>query len=137
VLDLSGQGGEPVAVSVGPEIEVMDMPLFSPDGRTIYFSAADPAGVAPGASLLERLFGVTVAQAHNVPSDWWRVPLEGGAAERLTEIGGIGLYGDFSPDGSRMAFISNTGVHVMNPDGSGLDTLIAADGFFGTIDWVP
>jgi hypothetical protein len=137
VLDLAAEAAEPALVPLGPEIEVLDMPLFSPDGEMLYFSAPSPEGVPAGPSILDRLAGVSTASAHDVPSDWFRVTLQGGPAERLTRIGGTGLYGVFSPDGTRMAFITNRGVQAMNPDGSDLSTLVEGDGFFGTIDWVP
>ena len=113
------------------------MPVFSPDGSMLYFSAPVPGEVSGGVSFFDRLLGIQVAMAHNVPSDWWRVPRAGGAVEQLTQLGETGLYGDFSPDGRHMAFVSSSGIYVMNPDGSDLEILVAGEGFFGSLDWVP
>jgi hypothetical protein len=45
------------------------------------------------------------------------------------------MYGDFSPDGNHIGFITSTAVLVMNPDGTGIFRLkdITAT---GTINWV-
>jgi hypothetical protein len=54
----------------------------------------------------------------------------------LTNIFEMGMYGDFGPDGEVIAFITSSGVQVMNPDGTGVFRLknIAAT---GTLNWVP
>ncbi|HEX6383649.1 MAG TPA: hypothetical protein VF177_03165 [Anaerolineae bacterium] len=113
----------------------VDAPLFSPDGQWLYFSAVTEDPVAR-LSWFDRLLGVQPAAAHDVPSDWWRLRLNGGTPERLTTLDEIGLFGDFSPDGRAMAFASVTGLYVMNPDGSQLAQLLstAAD---DTLAWVP
>lgn len=114
----------------------VDAPLFSPDGETIYFSVA-AVEVQPVRSLWDFLMGVKIAEAHNVPSDWWRMPVDGSEApQQLTNIFEIGMYGDFGPDGEYVAFITSTGVFVMQSDGTGVFRLrnIAAT---GTVNWVP
>ncbi|MDX1435695.1 MAG: hypothetical protein R3335_02715 [Anaerolineales bacterium] len=138
VLNLAEEGAAPVSVPVGPEVEVLDVPMFSPDGEMIYFSAPASPAEEPqsGLSMAADWLGFSAARAHDVPSDWWRVPVGGGPAARLTTVGDTGMYGEFSPDGRHLAYISNRGVFVMEPDGSNLLPLIEAEGFFGTIDWV-
>jgi Tol biopolymer transport system component len=112
----------------------VDAHFFSPDGRMIYFSAIN--GETPQSlSWLERLLGVQVAAAHDVPSDWWRVSLEGGEPERLTELGHTNLIADFSPDGEFIAFMGSGGVYVMRPDGSELTRLMDA-GPYGALVWI-
>ncbi len=62
--------------------------LFSHDGETIFFSAFKDEVVVNDASLWRDILGVSVAQAHPghvVPSEWWRVPVDGGAVERLSQ----------------------------------------------------
>jgi Tol biopolymer transport system component len=71
-----------------------------------------------------------------VPSDWWRADLESGSVEQVTEIFDQGMFGDFSPSGDRVAFISASGLWVMNPDGSGLTQIISSGTFYGNIEWV-
>jgi Tol biopolymer transport system component len=114
----------------------VDAPFFSPDSKTLYFSAIDVVSSA-GPTWLERLLGVQVASAHSVPSDWWRIPVTGGQAERITHIADTGLIGAFAPDGKRIAFICSSGVFIMDPDGGGLTTLLANTDAFGSTAWVP
>jgi Tol biopolymer transport system component len=113
----------------------VDAPVFSADGQTLLFSAVGDVQ-PPAASWLDQLLGVQIAEAHTVPSDWWRVSIAGGQPERLTRINDTGLYGDFSPDGQHVAFVSVTGVYVMKPDGSNLVQLVK-DAVGGTVSWTP
>jgi Tol biopolymer transport system component len=113
----------------------VDAHLFTLDGSQLIFSMVNPQ-LPPASSWLERLFGVEVASAHSVPSDWYRVPTGGGLPERLTGLGDLYLNGDLSPDGSQMAFISASGLYVMNIDGSDL-TMLSSEVFVGTVSWVP
>ncbi len=114
----------------------IDAPLFSPDSQTIYFSVA-AVEVQSVRSFWDILMGVKVVEAHNVPSDWWRMPVDGSSPpEQLTNIFEMGMYGDFGPDGNFIAFMTSTGVFVMSPDGTGVNRLknIAAT---GTLNWIP
>ncbi len=114
----------------------VDAPLFTPDGESIYFSAVAPE-VQPVFSFWDWIMGVKVASAHNVPSDWWLMPVDASSPPvQITNIFEIGMYGDFGPNGDYMAFITSSGVQVMNPDGTGVFRLkdIAAT---GTLNWVP
>jgi Tol biopolymer transport system component len=113
----------------------VDAHLFTMDGNQLIFSMVN-FQPAPPSSWLEKLFGVEVAFAHSVPSDWYRAPLSGGAPRRLTNLEDVNLNGDLSPDGSRLAFISATGLYVMNVDGSNLIQL-SDDVLIGTVDWIP
>jgi len=111
----------------------VDAPLFAPDGKTITFSAVGGPQL-PSLSWLDQLLGVQIAEAHNVPSDWWRVPVDGGTPAQLTHINGTGMYADYSPDGQHIAFASITGLFVMQPDGSDLIQLIN-EGVAGSVSW--
>jgi hypothetical protein len=84
---------------------------------------------------LDRLLGVQIASAHSVPSDWWRVIIETGEIDRLTQMGDMNLMGDFSPDGKHIAFSGLTGLWVMNGDGSGLVRMMA--GSVAMQAWLP
>lgn len=128
-------GSNPKALLDPEAFTAVDAPLFSTDNSFIYFSAV---GKNPEASsFLDRLLGVEVASAHGVPSDWWRMLLDNtGEPERLTEVHGVGLYGDFDAEGRNMAFSSASGVFVMSPDGTKL-TQLREIATIGTIEWVP
>ena len=113
----------------------VDAPLFSRDGQTILFSAVGEPQVS-SLSWLDQLMGVQVAEAHTVPSDWWRVSINGGKPEQLTHVNDTGMYADFASDGQHVAFVSLSGVFVMKPDGSNLTQLVK-DAVGGTVSWTP
>jgi len=116
--------------------EIIDAPLFSPDGQSILFSAPVP-GQSYQPNWLERFMGIQVAKAHNIPSDWWSVPVTGGVPTQLTNIQTINLFGSISPDKRYIASLSGEGLFVMDLDGSNLTRLIADPGVHGTVTWIP
>ena len=122
-----------------PASLIIDVPLFSPDGQWIYFSAADLS--FPARNWLDRLWGVQTAEAadnpHSLPADWWRVPTAGGPAEQIIPLYGTALYGAFSPDGRHLAFVSGEGVYVVDPTGQNLTALVTEVPLVGTLDWRP
>jgi Tol biopolymer transport system component len=90
----------------------------------------------PTSSLWEKIFGIEVASAHSVPSDWYRAPPSGGTPQRLTYLEDVNLNGDLSPNGSQFAFTTASGLYVMNIDGSNLIQL-TKDVMTGTVNWLP
>jgi Tol biopolymer transport system component len=120
----------------------VDSPVFSPDGKYIYFSATGPGPNAQGSSVprglpwWQRLMGVQVAHANGAPSDWWRLPLTGGDPEKLTNISASGLSGTFSPNGTGFATVSYSGLGVMKADGSDFSWLYPG-GAVGGVIWLP
>ncbi len=129
-------GSNPQPILDQEAFSAVDAPLFSPDGRLICFSAVLPS-TAARPSLVDRLLGVSLAQAHSVPSDWYCQSIDGsGQPQRLTELNAIGLYGDFDQTGDQMAFLTAAGVYLMNADGGEL-TQIREMATTGTINWLP
>ena len=126
-------GSQAKLVMPAGAFSAVDAPLFSPDGKTITFSAVGGPQL-PSLSWLDQLMGVQIAEAHNVPSDWWRVAVDGGKPEPLTHINGTGMYADFAPDGQQIAFASVAGLFVMRPDGSNLIQLIN-EGLGASVSW--
>ncbi|MCB8944902.1 MAG: PD40 domain-containing protein [Ardenticatenaceae bacterium] len=127
-------GRNPTSLLPSGLFEAVDVPIFSPDGTMVYFS-----GVMLATSQLswwDRLLGVKTAAAHNLPSDWWRVPVTGSEPELIADIDDVGLHGAFSPDGRFLAYISSTGVYVMNPDGTNRQQLLETTALNG-LSWVP
>jgi hypothetical protein len=59
-------------------------------------------------------WGTEAAAAHDIPSDWWRIPVSGGEPERLTELNLVGLYGDFVGNGRYLAFASRSGLYLLD-----------------------
>lgn len=134
-LYISQPNGQDARLLVDEErFQVVDVPMFAPDGQHLYFSAAEPATTA--VQWWERLLGIQVATAHTIPSDWFRVPIAGGEPERLTDINAVNLYGDFSPDGQYIGFSSLGGLYVMRPDGSELQQVSDVSGTTA-LSWIP
>jgi Tol biopolymer transport system component len=131
--DLDGQNGKPVLPP--GEFPSVDAQFFSSDGTTLIFNATGQ-GQSPALAWLDWLMGVQIAEAHNVPSDWWSITLGGSSPVRLTELYDTGMYGSFSPDGAHIGFISASGVYVMDPDGANVTPIVPIDAL-GTLEWVP
>jgi Tol biopolymer transport system component len=137
VANPDGSGAHPVNISGGYVPSTIEAPLISVDNKSILFSAEDPMPTIEP-NWLDRLFGPTRASAHAAPSDWWSVPVSGGSPIRLTYLAADALYGSFSPDGKYIASYSDGGIFVMNPDGTGLTTLVNDVGDEdGSVNWLP
>jgi hypothetical protein len=132
VANPDGSSPYPVLENV---LAPVDAHLFSHDGNYLIFSMVN-LQPSPTRSWWEKLLGVQVASAHNVPSDWYRASVGGGTPLQMTNLNDLYLNGDLSPDGSKLAFISATGLYVMNPDGSDLVQL-TKDVYVGGVSWVP
>lgn len=136
LANANGSDPKPIPLS-GPRIpEIIDAPIFTPDGASILFSAPEP-GQAYQPNWFEKLTGILVARAHSVPSDWWSVPITGGTPTQLTHIQTINLFASLSPDQQHIASVSGEGLFVMNLDGSNLTQLISDNGVHGTVNWIP
>jgi len=136
VANSNGSNSQQVVLS-GPRVpEIIDAPVFSPDGQSILFSAPKPEQ-AYQPKLFERLLGIQVAKAHSVPSDWWSVPLTGGVPTQLTNIQTINLFASISPDQRHLASLSGEGLFVMELDGSNLTQVVIDQGVHGTVSWIP
>jgi Tol biopolymer transport system component len=130
-------GSDPQEIPVaGLPSPIMDAPIFSPDGQSILFSAPSPAqSYQP--NWLDRLMGVRIVKAHNVPSDWWSVPISGGEPMRLTRLQTIKLFASISPDKTHIASVSGEGIFVMDMDGSNLIQVVSDPGVSSVVNWIP
>ena len=116
--------------------QIIDAPMFLPDDQTIIFSAASPAqSMQPG--WLDRLMGVQIAHAHNVPSDWWSVPITGGNPTRLTQLQTVKLFAALSPDNKHIASVNGDGIFAMDLDGSNIMRLLSDPSISSTVSWIP
>lgn len=136
VANAAGSDPQRIPFSGSWTPEIIDAPIFSPDGQSILFSAPDPTA-SYQRNWFEKLTGVEVAKAHNVPSDWWSVPISGGAPTQLTNIQTINLFASLSPDQRHIASVSGGGLFVMDLDGSNLTQLVSDPGVHGTVSWIP
>jgi hypothetical protein len=134
----NADGSEPqrVALTSSPTPEIIDAPLFSPDGQSILFSVPSQPPTSQR-SWFEQALGIQVARAHDVPSDWWSVPVTGGKPTQLTNIQTINLFASLSPDETRIASMSGEGLFVMDLDGSSLTQLVTDPEVHGTVSWIP
>ncbi|HET6823218.1 MAG TPA: hypothetical protein VFH34_11250 [Anaerolineales bacterium] len=136
VANADGSNAQRVTLS-GPQVpEILDAPIFSPDGQSILFSAPE-SSQSYQPNFFERLIGIQVAKAHDVPSDWWSVPVTGGVPTRLTNLQTINLFASLSPDQQHIASLSGEGIFVMDLDGSNLTQLVSDSGVHGTVSWIP
>ena len=134
------------------DFTAVDAPLFTLDGQTVIFSAV---GEGPAAAALrspfawlDALTGATAAEAapppappawplaHNVPSDWWSMPVAGGTPTRLSNQFDTGMFGDLAPDGKYMAYISASGLWALPVTGGDPQKLLDVSGY-GTLEWLP
>jgi Tol biopolymer transport system component len=137
VANADGSNARQVILTGTQIPDIIDAPIFSPDGQAILFSAPTPTP-AYQPNWLEKLMGIQVAEAHTVPSDWWSVPLVGGVPKQMTHIQSPVLFASVSPDGRLIASYSGNGLFVMKPDGTGLSTLIPdLGGLAGMVSWLP
>jgi Tol biopolymer transport system component len=138
LANADGSGAHEVQISGLPVPQIIDVPMVSPDNRSILFSSPDGyRSFGPG--WIDKVFGVQVAHADgSLPSDWWSVPISGGAAKSLTQIQSLALYGVYSPDQKFVASYSASGIFVMKPDGTNL-TMVVSDigGIVGSVNWLP
>jgi Tol biopolymer transport system component len=133
IADADGKNAKPLTTpGFTPPV---DAHFFSADGKTIYFSMVNQQ-TQPASDWWDNLFGVRTVSAHNIPSDWYKVPAAGGKIERVTNVNDTGMSGAISPDGSHMAFISMNGLFTVKTDGSDLVKLTDA-AFEGNIQWLP
>jgi len=135
LANVDGSNAQEILLSSLPA-EIIDAPIFSPDGASILFSAPAPSQ-AYQPNWLDQLLGVRIARAHNIPSDWWSVPLSGGAVTRMTQIQTIKLFASLSPDQKHIASLSGEGIFVMDVDGSNLRQILFDPGVTGTLRWIP
>ena len=135
-LMLADPDGQNKTVLLAPEwFAAVDAPVFSPDGSTITFSAAEVE--VSSRPWWEIVLGLQTAKAHSLPSDWYRLPLTGGESVRLTEIEAVGLYGRFAPnETATFAFASQKGLFSLSPDGENL-SLIGEGSYKDSLAWGP
>jgi Tol biopolymer transport system component len=136
LANADGSNSKPIPFTGSWIPEIIDAPIFSPGGGSILFSAPAP-GQAYQPNWFEKLIGIQVARAHNVPSDWWSVPVTGGTPTQLTNIQTINLFASISPDRGYLASVSGEGIFVMDLDGSNLTQVISDPGVHGTVSWIP
>jgi Tol biopolymer transport system component len=107
-------------------------PFFSADGAWLYF-------VVPTASvsLLDWIVPRALAHGnHDIPSDWWRVPVAGGEVEQITHLDTILYDGRAHPDGGWFATATREGVLLVDGE-TGEATSVLEARTIRALAWVP
>jgi Tol biopolymer transport system component len=136
MTNADGSNARRIVLSGSSAPEIIDAPIFSPDGQSVIFSAPPPPQ-AHRLNWFEKLMGIQVVKAHSVPSDWWSVPVTGGEPTRLTQLQTIRLFASISLDKKHIASLSGEGIFVMDQMGSNLMQLLFDPGVSGTVSWIP
>ncbi len=130
LADLDGRGGREVVGAASQQFLMISGPRFSPDGKSLVFAASGGAasgGATPATAREqgwpERLarwvvepFAPQGVAAHGPPADLWLLALDSGALTRLTALNGDDPLPAWSPDGRRLAFITGTGLYILDLD---------------------
>ncbi|TAK11212.1 MAG: hypothetical protein EPO32_12535 [Anaerolineae bacterium] len=123
-----------------PEAEypIVDAPAFSADGQWVYFTLPESGVVRSEHNWWDDLFGVRTAYAHNLPANWWRVAVAGGAPQQVTFDVFTQLNGALSPDGEWLLSASDQGLFLVDL-ASGQVTFILKGSvqFYAAVDWRP
>ncbi|HEX5506008.1 MAG TPA: c-type cytochrome, partial [Thermomicrobiales bacterium] len=146
VADPDGANARQIAGAAQGFINV-NVPRFSPDGRTIVFAgvtgqtAAPEPVAAPARSPFARLWrwvaGLVVpppAAAHGLPGDLWTIAPDGSGLRRLTNVAADQPNPTWAPDGTQIAFLSGGGLFLVDP-ASGKVTKLDDTSSYSTIVW--
>ena len=136
VAKADGTNATRIALTGSSVPDIIDAPIFSPDGGSVIFSAPPPVQ-AYQPSWFDKLMGIQIVKAHEIPSDWWSVPVDGGTPTQLTQLQTIRLFASLSPDKKHIASLSGEGIFVMDEVGSNLTQLLFEPGALGTVSWIP
>lgn len=136
VANADGSDPRRIVLSGSTAPEIIDAPVFSPDGVHVIFSAPPPVQ-AYQPNWFDKLMGIQVVKAHDIPSDWWSVPVGGGTPTQLTQLQTIRLFASVSPERKHIASLGGEGIFVMDENGSNLTRLLFEPGVNGTVSWIP
>ncbi len=113
-------------------------PRFSPDGRSIAFTAvatnADAHPRRDSRFAFRWPWQARSASAHGLPMDVWTVPVSGGDPRKLSDILEDEPSPAWSPDGAEIAIIATGGLYVV-PSAGGETRKAGLGGTQTQIDW--
>jgi hypothetical protein len=129
-------GGAPVQLIAETAFPDLDHPLFSDDGKWVYFSVietkqaghVDPFGLGVRPAVAHEM----AHGNHNLPARWYRVPVTGGKPEALTLEAKPIRAGDLNQE--LIGFVSDTGFYIAR---SQTVTEIIRSRALGSIAWLP
>ncbi len=121
-----GSGATPITQD--GEFSILQSPRFSPDGTRLVFAGAGSnlsgsSAHVPDEGSWRRALIPRVALAHGgIPWNLW-VFRDRGEPERITQIGEDLMYATWSPDGEKIALVTDMAVYLMEPTGDGQQRL--------------
>ncbi len=138
VAGANGQQPQPLTNQRSAFITIV-APHWSPDGTRIVFTAsggASKAEVAPARerSLIERVLGFGVAEAHGLPSDLWMIGADGQNLQRVTNKGLDDPRPTWSPDGHSIVYVGGGfgGIYRLDP-ATKSEHALSKQGYYGGI----
>jgi Tol biopolymer transport system component len=139
VSNADGSQARPVVTA--DKFYALNMPRFSPDGKSIVFAASGAMGLLPSSSRApggggSGWFEPPAAEAHGLPWDLYIVNVDGTGLKQLTNLGEDQPSAAFTNDGRYITFLGIWGIYIMKPDGSLLQKL-SDKGGHGSLDWRP
>jgi Tol biopolymer transport system component len=140
IADKDGQNAQ--AVQIDAELGLIVAPRWSPDGKSLLFTASGgktEAALRPRRSLLDRLLGVDVAYAHGPPAELYLLDNPGGGApqkpRQLTKKNLDDPHGAWGPSGQQIAYINGFGGVVLLDVANGDEQTLSEQGDYGGITW--
>jgi len=110
---------ELIAEGTYPDI---DLPMFSDDGKYIYFTVLEPIEEA-SRQLFDMLLGAYPVRAHGnhvVPAVWYQMQVDGSNVEKITSVPTITLFSDIKNE--TIGFITSTGFYIV--EGIGVQPIV-------------
>lgn len=130
-----GQGQPPLRGFAGPR--------WAPNNRDLLFTASGSAvsNARPRedvGSVIERLLGIGVAEAHGLPSDIFIVNVETGLLRQVTSANLDDPRAAFGPNGERLAYVGGGSGSVVIVDlATDAKVVRTPQGNYGGIAWAP
>ena len=126
-----------------PQFSSLLTPRWSPDGRQLVFTASGNSQAGGGAvdhparTIIERLLGISVAEAHGIPAFLWLVDADGKNLRRISPRGLDDPRAAWSPDGKTLAYSTGGGGVTLLDLASNKEHLITQQGNYSGIAWAP
>ncbi len=139
LAEVDGEAGRPIA-GTEPRFTIVATPRWSPEGFQLLFvadaGAREKASRSGPATLLERLVGIEVAEAHGIPTDLWAINRDGADLRNLTQKGIDDPLGAWSPDGRRLVYSASGtgGIYLLDWE-QGTERRLTDQGDYGGISW--
>ncbi len=129
------ENGKPAQLVGDAQFADIDNPMFSEDGKWLYFSVLEgqpPPTRRSASNIWSGVYSASAHGNHNLPSRWYRIAIEGGAATSFTTKAMVTRAGDFN--NQIPGFISDTGFFVVRDS---LPEEIIRSRALGSFVWLP